>query len=100
MGSSQRYLCLYVKCVSSLVETPTNANTDECRYANVFYGILITLFHLLGVDYVQQSALNERCRIMIIYSTAKWQKNQNDIGPGQEGGVSYSGLPMHCAKTS
>ena len=48
----------------------------ECRYANVFYRILIKLFHLLGVDYVQQSAQNERCRIMSIYSTVKRQKNQ------------------------
>ena len=40
------------------------------------------LCHLLGVDCVQQSALNERGRIMIIYSTAKRQKNQNDLGPG------------------
>ena len=79
MGSSQRYLCLYVKCVSSLVKkkkTLMRYTYELCR--NVFYGILITLFHLLGVDYVQQSALNERCKIMIIYSAAKRQKNQND----------------------
>ena len=35
-------------------------------------------FSSVRVNYVQQSALNERCRIMIIYSTAKRQKNQND----------------------
>ena len=82
MGSSQRYFCLYVKCVSNLVETPTDAKYLRMSIGKRVYEILITLFHLLGVDYVQQSALNEQCRIMINYSTAKRQKNQNYIGPG------------------
>ena len=82
MGSSQHYLCLYVKCVSSLAKNPTNANYLRMSIRKRVLWDTNHAFHLLGVYYVQKSALNERCRIMIFYSTSKRQKDQNVIGPG------------------
>ena len=78
-------MCLYIKFVSSLVEIPTDAIYLRMSI-RIFDGILITLFHPLGVDSVQQSALNKRYKITTIYSTAKRQKKQNDKGPGKGGG--------------
>ena len=78
MGPSQHYMCVYVKCVSSLVEIPTDAIYLRMSVRKR----VLWDFGLLGVDYVQQLALNDRCRIMITYSTAKRQKNQNNIGSG------------------